>query len=132
MEKTLDRRAFIAASGAVAGVAALTTMARVGKASEVQEIVWDYEADLVVVGGGGSGFCAAIEAVEAGCTALIIEKAGTCGGDSYMCGGAIQAAGHPLQAELSGIEGDTGEKFAEDIIRWGQGFVDEDMVRDCA
>ena len=71
-----------------------------------------------------------IEAAEAGCTVLVVEKAGVCGGDSYMCGGAIQAAGHPLQEKFSGISGDTGEKFAEDIIRWGQGLVDEDMVRD--
>ena len=130
MEKTLNRRAFIAASGAVAGVAPLTTLARVGKADEPQEIAWDYEADLVVVGGGGAGFCAGIEAAEAGCTVLVVEKAGVCGGDSYMCGGAIQAAGHPLQEKFSDISGDTGEKFAEDIIRWGQGLVDEDMVRD--
>lgn len=130
MEKTLNRRSFVAASGAAAGIAALTTLARVGKADEAQPITWDYEADLVVVGGGGSGFCAAIEAAAAGCTVLVIEKGGVCGGDSYMCGGAIQAAGHPLQVELSGVEGDTGEKFAEDIIRWGQGLVDEEMVRD--
>ena len=55
MEKTINRRTFVAASGAAAGIATLTTLARVGKADEPQEIAWDYEADLVVVGGGGAG-----------------------------------------------------------------------------
>lgn len=105
-------------------------MPRIGKADEPTEVSWDYEADLVVVGGGGAGFCAGIEAAEAGCTVLILEKNSWCGGDSYMCGGHIMCAGSHLQEELAGVTDDSGEKFAEDIIRWGQGLVNEDMVRE--
>ena len=35
---------------------------------------WDYEADVVVVGYGGAGAAAAIEAHDAGATVLILEK----------------------------------------------------------
>jgi succinate dehydrogenase/fumarate reductase flavoprotein subunit len=35
---------------------------------------WDYEADVVVIGLGGAGACAAIEAHDAGAKVLVLEK----------------------------------------------------------
>ena len=43
---------------------------------------WDYEADVVVVGYGGAGACAAIAAHDAGVQALILEKAPVGGGNT--------------------------------------------------
>lgn len=58
MEQTMNRRTFVQTAGAAAAVAGLACMARVGKAGEATEMAWDYEADLVAVGGGGAGLCA--------------------------------------------------------------------------
>ncbi len=47
---------------------------------------WDYEADVVVVGYGGAGACAAITAHDAGAKVIIMEKAPyRGGGNTGMC-----------------------------------------------
>jgi ribulose 1,5-bisphosphate synthetase/thiazole synthase len=43
---------------------------------------WDVEADVVVVGFGCAGACAAIEAADAGAEVLVLERAGGGGGTS--------------------------------------------------
>jgi succinate dehydrogenase/fumarate reductase flavoprotein subunit len=49
---------------------------------------WDEEADVVVVGYGGAGTAAAIEAHDAGATVLVLEKAPIEGGGSTRISGA--------------------------------------------
>ena len=73
-----DRRNFIKTAGAVSAAVGLFSMARIGKADELTEITWDYEADLAMVGGGGAGFSAGIEAADAECSVLVLEKGGVC------------------------------------------------------
>lgn len=58
---------------------------------------WDYEADVVVVGYGGSGATAAIEAHDAGSAVLILEKEHIAGGTTAMSGGIIVGAGTSIQ-----------------------------------
>src|SRR5436853_2944068 len=59
---------------------------------------WDREADVVVVGFGCAGACAAIEAAEAGADTLVLERAGGGGGTSAMAGGLIYlGGGTPVQ-----------------------------------
>ena len=41
---------------------------------------WDAEADVVIVGLGSAGSCAAIEAAEAGADVLALERASGAGG----------------------------------------------------
>jgi len=49
---------------------------------------WDYEADVVVIGYGGAGVCAAIAAHDAGSSVLVLEKAPTPdGGNTGVSGG---------------------------------------------
>ena len=65
---------------------------------------WDREADVVVVGFGCAGACAAIEAAEAGADVLLLERASGGGGTSAMSGGLIyMGGGTPVQAAC-GIE----------------------------
>ena len=52
--------------------------------------VWDEEADLVVVGYGGAGSCAAIAAHDAGQSVLVLEKAPVGGGNTGCCGGGMR------------------------------------------
>lgn len=50
---------------------------------------WDFEADVVVVGSGAGGLCAALSVNAAGHRALVIEKGSTLGGASVVSGGVI-------------------------------------------
>lgn len=49
---------------------------------------WDHEADIVCVGGGGAGLCAATKALENGATVIILEKQPETGGHSQHAGAA--------------------------------------------
>ncbi len=64
----------------------------------------EYEADVVIVGGGGSGLSAAVRATEAGASVILIEKMGFLGGNSIMVGGIYNAPDHEYQdyAEFPG------------------------------
>lgn len=56
------------------------------------------EYDVIVVGGGGSGLAAAIEARAAGARVLLLEKNATPGGSTAWSVGSITATGTPHQA----------------------------------
>lgn len=45
---------------------------------------WDYEADVVIVGGGGSGLSALVTCAEQGFDVLVVEKNAFTGGDTQM------------------------------------------------
>jgi len=50
---------------------------------------WDYQADVIVVGYGGAGACAAIAANDVGSSVLVIEKAPFGGGNTGCCAGGM-------------------------------------------
>lgn len=52
-----------------------------------------HSADVVVLGGGIAGHCAALEAAELGAQVLFLEKASQAGGSSAMAGG-LHLCGH--------------------------------------
>jgi fumarate reductase flavoprotein subunit len=55
------------------------------------------QADLVVLGGGGAGLCAALAATENGCgNIVVLEKRSSATGNSAMGGGSF-AAESPVQ-----------------------------------
>ncbi len=69
---------------------------------------WSDEADVVVIGFGIAGGCAAVSAAAAGARVLVLERAAAAGGTTSMAGGhfylgggtAVQkATGHPDSAE---------------------------------
>ena len=61
------------------------------------------ETDVVVIGGGGAGIPAAIEAGRAGARVIVLEQADTCGGTAAISGGGCCIVGTPLQ-KSHGIE----------------------------
>jgi len=71
---------------------------------------WDDTADVLVVGLGGAGACAAIEAKEAGADVLAIDRFAGGGATAYS-GGIIYAGGTPFQKE-AGFDDDADEMFA--------------------
>lgn len=88
-------------------------------------------ADVVVVGAGGGGMSAALEAVAQGAQSVIIlEKTSHTGGSLNFTSGSMSAAETTIQKE-DGIE-DSKEQFFQDILTNGSKFdgkVDEAMIR---
>ncbi|RKS27277.1 secreted protein [Pseudomonas sp. WPR_5_2] len=74
----LSRRSFIKAGAAGTAVAALSGVA--GRVMASDELPFDKEHDIVVVGGGGSGLPTALFARWLGNDVVILEKAGSPGG----------------------------------------------------
>lgn len=99
-------------------------------ASENQVLDWSDAADIIIIGGGGAGFCAAIEAGRAGSSVIILEKGAFCGGDTALSEGMIQAAGTEEQKTLENWDNDTPQKFADQQVAYAQGFANEDMIRE--
>ena len=60
-------------------------------------------ADVVIVGGGGSGLAAAVTALDAGADVLIIEREAALGGSGTHAGNYF-AAGTALQAEVGVVD----------------------------
>ncbi len=74
----------------------LGTAAAVRSARTVER--WDDEADVVVVGFGGAGACATIEARDAGADVLLLERASGGGGTTALSTGQIYlGGGTPIQ-----------------------------------
>ena len=61
-------------------------------------VEWDHEADLIVVGFGGAGVCAALEAREQGATVIALDRFGG-GGATANSGGVVYAGGTDIQAQ---------------------------------
>jgi len=74
--------------------------------------------DVLVIGGGLAGLCAAIEAANAGAEVTLLEKLGECGGSSVLSGGLLAFAGTEMQ-KAAGIEDDD-TRLYEDLRRAGQ------------
>ncbi len=75
---------------------------RMGRAAAVRRLSRDdafaREADVIVVGVGAAGVCAAIEAANAGASVLALERAGGAGGTTAVSDGMIYlGGGTPLQ-----------------------------------
>lgn len=71
---------------------------------EEGETAGDMSADVVVIGAGGAGLCAAIEAKDQGAgTVILLEKMASIGGTTFTSQGVIGAYGSDLQKEM-GIE----------------------------
>jgi len=68
----LSRRDFL--KGSLATAIGASVMGASALAEDKSGIQWDYEADVLVLGLGGAGACAAIEAHDAGASVIVIEK----------------------------------------------------------
>ncbi|WP_314061792.1 flavocytochrome c [uncultured Vagococcus sp.] len=84
--------------------------------------------DVVVVGSGGAGFSAAIEAKEAGKSVLLIEKMPAVGGNTLISGAEMNVPNNWVQKKLS-IKGDSPEIMAADTLKGGDNVGDPHMVK---
>lgn len=74
--------------------------------------------DVVVVGAGGAGFSAAIEAKNNGANVVLLEKMPAVGGNSLISGAEMNVAKNWVQPKL-GITDDSPELHAEDTYKGG-------------
>ncbi|MBP1039753.1 flavocytochrome c [Vagococcus sp. BWB3-3] len=84
--------------------------------------------DVVVVGSGGAGFSAAIEAKEAGKSVILIEKMPAVGGNTLISGAEMNVPNNWVQKKL-GIKGDSPEIMAADTLKGGDNVGDPEMVK---
>ena len=85
------------------------------------------DADVIIVGSGGAGVAAALDAKSAGANVIILESEGELGGATAISGGGCCMVGTPFQSQ-HGIDDSLDLAFA-DWIRFGQGAADEEWVR---
>jgi 3-oxo-5alpha-steroid 4-dehydrogenase len=64
---------------------------------------WDDEADVIVVGFGGAGACAAIEAADRGASVLALDRFDG-GGATAISGGIVYAGGGTAHQQQAGVD----------------------------
>ena len=87
----------------------------------------EYTADIIVIGSGGAGMTAAIEAAQNGADVMIIEKMPITGGNTLLSGAEMAAPANWLQQE-EGIE-DSADLLYEDTLKGGDQENDPELVR---
>src|SRR5256885_11613925 len=86
------------------------------------DVEFDSEVPVLIIGAGAAGMCAALAASEAGVEPVVIERDVLPAGSTALSAGLIPAAGTRYQRAL-GIE-DTAELFADDVFRKTHGEAD--------
>ena len=78
----MDRRSFFKYTGALAAGVSINSLAACSSVNEVSlgDVPFSYETDVLVIGGGPAGVCAAIAAARLGVRVLLIESGGCLGG----------------------------------------------------
>ncbi|MFT4615090.1 MAG: 3-oxo-5alpha-steroid 4-dehydrogenase [Bacteroidia bacterium] len=91
---------------------------------------WDRETDVAIVGFGGAGGCAAIEAADAGAEAIIFELASASGGSTAMSSAEIYmgGSGGTRVQNACGFEDATQDMFTYMMMCAGP-QADEDKIR---
>lgn len=103
-----------------------STVTPIGAALEVDDaaqLTWDVQAEVVVVGHGAAGACAAIEARAAGADVLVIDRF-LGGGASKLSGGVVYAGGGTPFQRQAGFE-DSPEAMRDYLRHETGGVVSE-------
>ena len=105
-----------------------TNPSRPRKARDVKQ--WDRETDVAIVGFGGAGGCAAIEAADAGSSVTIFEVASASGGSTAMSSAEIYmgGSGGTRVQQACGFEDKTEDMFAYMMMAAGP-QADEKKIR---
>lgn len=83
--------------------------------------------DVVIIGAGGAGLSAAIEAKMAGADVIVLEKMPMVGGNTLLSGGEYAAPNNWLQKK-QGID-DSTDIFMKDMLKGGDNVNNPELVR---
>ena len=89
---------------------------------------WDDTADLVVVGFGGAGVCAALEGRERGLDVLVVDRFHG-GGATAISGGVFYSGGGTHIQREAGVE-DSVEEMVKYLAMETQGVVSDELLRE--
>ena len=86
----------------------------------------DQSFDVVIIGAGGAGLAAAVEASEAGASVVVLEKMPFIGGNTMVSGGGLNVPGSWAQ-EAVGVD-DSIELYFEDTMKGGDNLANPSLV----
>ncbi|HMK79605.1 MAG TPA: FAD-dependent oxidoreductase [Xanthobacteraceae bacterium] len=95
-----------------------------------EDVEFDSEVPLLIIGAGAAGLCAALAAQEAGIEPVLIERDAVPAGSTALSAGLIPAAATRFQRARN-IE-DSPKLFAQDIARKAHGEAEVRLVRTAA
>lgn len=84
-------------------------------------------ADVIVVGGGGSGMAATIRLQELGKDVILVEKTYRLGGSLSISGGNQVVTGSKLQL-AEGVTDDSAQSMADDFMKNGDGLCVPELI----
>ncbi len=87
----------------------------------------DVTVDVVIVGSGGAGLSAAVEAHDNGSKVLVLEKMAVVGGNTNYATGGLNAAETSVQKQ-KGIQ-DTKQSFIDDTMKGGKNINNPELVK---
>lgn len=87
----------------------------------------EQDFDVIVIGGGGAGLSAALEAHAAGASVIILEADKRLGGATALSGGVFYAAGTKVQ-QLAGIT-DSADAMFDYLMTLNQWSLKPDIIR---
>ena len=143
MTTSISRRNLICtAAGGAAALAAASTLASSALANTESADgtlvrgtnapdTWDFEADIVVLGAGGSGLPAGLRALDEGLSVLFVDANYDIGGRAALSGGNLHSGCGTQIQQKYGIE-DSPDKYFEDHTTYLTGqsiYNDRDYVR---
>lgn len=92
---------------------------------------WDAEADVVIVGFGGAGACAAIEAADRGADVLVVDRFDG-GGATAISGGVVYAGGGTVYQKEAGFDDSVQAMLGYLRLETGDAVADRTLERFCA
>ena len=91
-----------------------------------EEINWDIDVDVLVIGAGGCGLVAALAAAERNASVLIVEKEKDAGGNTSLSQAMVPATGTRMQ-QAAGIK-DSVQLMTDDILKKNQNGSDPKLT----
>ncbi len=109
-----------------AAIAQAATGAAVTAGGESAKKAEDISCDIVIVGAGGAGLCASVQAASQGAKVIVLEKMAIVGGNTNYATGGLNASQTAVQEKL-GIR-DSNDIFFADTMKGGKNVNNPALV----
>lgn len=96
-------------------------------AVSIADLPNEQTADVIIIGAGGAGINAAIEAMAAGAEVIMLEKAPVPGGNTKLADGVLNASETTYQEQENVV--DSNDLFFDDVMAGGDYVNNPDLVR---